>query len=526
MLQTLRQPVFIASAVIIVTLVILGASFPDLFKANAQGALDWTVRSFGWFYLISVFGFVLILFYLALSKYGSIKLGPPDSQPEFTFFSWVAMLLAAGFGVGLVFYGMAEPMKHFVTPPYGLAESRSTAAAELAIQYSFFDWGVHQWSTFAIVGLIIGYHQFRRNEPGLVSTVLKEPVSKLPGAKRIGNAVDVFAVVATVMGVATSVGLGVLQMNGGLEILYGIPKNTFVEFSILAVLAACYLLSVSSGLDKGIKILSNINLALAGLLMLFVFIVGPTRVIAETIVAGFGDYLQNFFVMSLKATPFDGSTWANDWTIFYWAWVIAWSPFVGTFVARISYGRTIREYVLGVLIMPPLLAILWIGVFGGAALHLELTQNAGLADAVDNNITSALFELFKLLPLTQIFSLLSILLIMIFLITSADSASYILAQMTHNGEADTPLFKRLTWGVLLAAITLTLIASGGLEGLQAAAILAALPFTFIIYAMVFVLFRELDRDRMKILRELQDLHGAPVAANQHEARKMSDAPGE
>lgn len=514
------QPVFLVSVTVILVLVLAGASFPAGFRASANTALSWVTGHFGWFYLASVFGFVVVLVYLAFSKYGEIRLGAPDSEPEFSFVSWVSMLLAAGFGVGLVFYGVAEPVTHYLKPPYSIIPGGADEAARLAIQYSFFNWGVSQWAAFSIVGLIIDFYQFRKNKPGLVSTVLEPVTRKMPGSAKLGSLFDVFAVVATVMGVATSLGLGVLQINSGLKFLFGIPEGVVWQAVILGAMVAAYMMSAASGLDKGIKVLSNINLGLALALMVYVLTVGPTLTILKTIVQGLGDYLQNFFVMSLRAEPFHGSDWGQSWTIFYWAWVIAWSPFVGTFVARISRGRTIREYVLGVLVMPPLLACLWIGVFGGAALHLELTQNVGLAAATVENITTALFKLFELMPFSTLLSVLGMALIFIFLITSVDSASYIVAQMTDRGSINPPLLKRLAWGGLIAAICLTLIATGGLRGLQAASVLSALPFTFLLYAMVWTLFRALAADRQASLEELYEKHDIPVGATVEEARTL------
>lgn len=517
------QRVFWISASIIVVLVAIGAAFPDQFGGGAEAALSAVIHVFGWFYLFSVFGFVIFLVALALSKYGKIRLGPQDSTPSYSFFSWVSMLLAAGFGVGLVFYGMAEPMFHYMEPPFGDREPETEAAARYAIQYSYFNWGVHQWAAFSVVGLIIAYFQFRKGQAGLVSSVLSSVTAKHPRARRYAPALDIFAVVATVMGVATSLGLGTLQLNGGLNAVFGIPENVLWQFLILLTMFMAYMASTWSGLDKGIKRLSNLNMVLCIGLMLYVLVTGPTLAILETITMGLGDYLQNFIGMSLRISPFDDNSWIGDWTVFYWAWVIAWSPFVGTFVARVSRGRTIREYVFGVLIMPPLLACLWIGVFGGAALNMELGGDIGLAATTQDNITVALFEMFELMPFSMLLSGVAMLLIFVFLVTSADSASYIVSQMTDSGSINPPLYKRITWGVLIAAICLTLIAAGGLNGLQSAAVLSALPFTFILYGMVTVLVQELRADRKAMLTALYRRHGeTPVGADPFEAELMAD----
>ncbi|KAE8439276.1 MULTISPECIES: BCCT family transporter [Halomonadaceae] len=518
------KSVFIASAVIIFGLVIVGASFPDAFGSAAETALTSITELFGWFYLFSVFGFVVFLIGLALSKYGKVRLGPQDSTPSYSFFSWISMLLAAGFGVGLVFYGMAEPMTHYINPPYGDVPAESEAAARYAIQYSYFNWGIHQWAAFSVVGLIIAYFQFRKGQAGLVSSVLSSVTAKHPRIRPYASWLDVFAVVATVMGVATSLGLGVLQMNGGLNAVFGLPENGLWQFAILFVMFCAYMASTWSGLDKGIKRLSNLNMALCIGLMLYVLFTGPTIAILETITLGIGDYLQNFIGMSLRISPYSDNQWASSWTIFYWAWVIAWSPFVGTFVARVSRGRTIKEYVFGVLFVPPLLACLWIGVFGGAALNLEMSgSDVGLAAATEANITVALFEMFDLMPFSGVLSVVAMLLIFIFLVTSADSASYIVAQMTDNGSINPPLYKRVAWGVLIAAICLTLIVAGGLSGLQSAAVLSALPFTFILYMMVIVLVRELRADRKAMLTQLYRRHGeTPVGADAFEAEQLGE----
>ncbi|WP_353979578.1 BCCT family transporter [Salinicola endophyticus] len=521
-----KQGVFIVSAVLIAAIVAIGAIFPNRFGDLANTALGATTHYFGWFYLISVFGFVIFLVVLAFSKYGKIRLGPQDSKPTYGFFSWVSMLLAAGFGVGLVFYGMAEPMTHYLNPPFGDVQGATPEAARYAIQYSFFNWGIHQWAAFSVVGLIIAYYQFRKCQAGMVSNVLSSVTAKRPKLRRLGPVLDIFAVVATVMGVATSIGLAVLQINGGLHSVFGVEENMSWQFIIMGAMFVCYMVSATSGLDKGIKNLSNLNLIICFALMFYILLTGPTVKILETITLGIGDYLQNFIGMSLRMSPYNGSDWAAGWTIFYWAWVIAWSPFVGTFVARISRGRTIKQYVFGVLIVPPLLACLWIGVFGGAAIQMELHSDAGLAQATADNITSALFRMFDLMPFSNVLSVVALCLIFIFLVTSADSATYIVSQMTDNGSLNPPLLKRVIWGVLIAAICLTLLSAGGesgLKGLQSAAVLSALPFTFILYGMISVMIKELRADRKAMLTALYRRHSeTPVGADAFEAEELAD----
>ncbi|WP_404407495.1 BCCT family transporter [Jeotgalibacillus malaysiensis] len=508
--KEVRKPlgrVFYISAAIIAALVLIGAFLPNQFAAGANAAFGFTTQSFGWLYLLAVFFFVIFLIFLALSRYGRVRLGEDDERPDYPFFTWIGMLFSAGFGVSLVFWGIAEPMSHFYTSPEAGVEPLTEEAARLSMAYSFFHWGISQWSTFAIVGLIIAYFQFRRKTNGLISTSLSPMIKEGKMKQPLNQTIDILAVIATVMGVATSLGLGILQINGGLNSVFDIPNNAFVQVMITLVLTALFLLSTTTGIDKGIKWLSNINLGAALVLMLFVFFVGPTIFILETFVLGLGDYITNFVRYSLRLQPYVEGTWVRDWTIFYWAWVIAWSPFVGAFIARVSRGRTIREFVVGVLIVPPAIAILWIAVFGGTALHLDLFQGTSIAEAVNNDVTSALFSTFDQLPFSTVLSVLSVLLILTFLITSADSATYIISSMTTSGGLNPPLVVRIVWGVLLGSISAVLLVASGLEGLQTASLVSALPFTIILIFMIITLFtllrKEFPRPKLKTAKQLK-----------------------
>ncbi|WP_226675472.1 BCCT family transporter [Rossellomorea aquimaris] len=493
--RTYLNKVFWVSAIIVSILVIFGASFPKLFAKGANAAFGFTTYSFGWFYLAAVFFFVLFLLFLMGSKYGKVRLGKDDERPQYPFFTWIGMLFSAGFGIGLVFWGIAEPMSHFFETPIPGVEAQTEEAARLAMGYAFFHWGVSQWSVFTIVGLIIAYFQFRKGENGLVSTSLSPMIGRRKGSSGIKDTIDILAVIATVMGVATSLGLGILQINGGLSSVFGLGSGTVTQLVIVLILLVLYLASSTTGLDKGIKWLSNLNLSLALILMLFVFIVGPTVFILNTFTLGIGDYISNFIRYSLRLTPYQGGTWVQDWTIFYWAWAIAWSPFVGAFIARVSRGRTIREFIVGVLVVPPLIALMWIAVFGGTALHLDLFNGTSIAEGVNKDVTSALFSTYGELPFTMVLSVLSILLIFTFLITSADSATYILSSMTTEGSLNPPMIVKIVWGVLIAAIAAVLLVSSGLEGLQTASLVSALPFTVILILMCVTLFRLLRKER-------------------------------
>ncbi|SET35430.1 choline/carnitine/betaine transport [Oceanobacillus limi] len=489
--HTYRNPVFYISAIIILLLVIIGAALPEQFGDVAEALFNITTRNFGWFYLLAVFVFVLFLITISISKYGKIRLGPPKSRPEYPFFTWVGMLFSAGFGSGLVFWGVAEPMSHFFITPFDGLEGQTEEAARIAMGYSFFHWGVSQWSVFAVVGLIIAYLQFRKDNNGLISTSIQPVVGK---NKSLGITIDSLAVIATVMGVATSLGLGIMQMNGGLKNVFNFPNTVWMQVAIAGVILVLYLLSSSTGLNRGIKWLSNVNLGLCIVLLLFVFITGPTVFILNSFVLGLGDYLTNFVEYSMRLTPYQGGTWVRDWTIFYWAWAIAWSPFVGAFVARVSRGRTIREFVMGVLIVPPVIACLWIAAFGGTALYSDLNNGTTIAEAVNADVAVALFETFGNLPLSNVMSLLAILLIFTFLVTSADSATYILGSMTSKGSLNPALYVKMIWGVLITAIAVVLLLAGGLNALQTASLISALPFTVILVLIVVSFMRMLKKD--------------------------------
>ncbi|MFD1849453.1 BCCT family transporter [Oceanobacillus bengalensis] len=486
-----HNPVFFVSTIIVGLLVIIGAVFPEGFGKVAQALFDFTTINFGWFYLLAVFVFIMVLLGLAIGKFGKLRLGPSNSRPEYSFFTWIGMLFSTGFGSGLVFWGVAEPMSHFFETPFPGLDAQTPEAARVAMGYAFFNWGISQWSVFAIVGLVIAYIQFRKDGKGLISTAIEPVVGKNRG---IANTIDSFAVIATVMGVATSLGLGIMQMNGGLTSIFNIPNTIWVQIIIAGVMLITYLSSSVTGLNKGMKWLSNINLSLCLLLLLFVFFAGPTVFILESFVLGIGDYLTNFVQYSLRMTPYGGGEWVHQWTIFYWAWAISWSPFVGAFIARVSRGRTIREFIFGVLVVPPAIACLWIAVFGGTSLFSDLNNGTQIAEAVNGDIAVALFETFGTLPLSTITSLLAILLIFTFLVTSADSATYILGSMTSKGSINPAMITKIIWGVLITAISVVLLLAGGLEALQTAALISALPFAVILLVMVAAILKLLKKD--------------------------------
>jgi len=484
--------VFIISLFIIVLFVLWGILFPSNLADTSASLLSVTTEKFGWFYLLTAFVILLLTIYLAFSKYGSIKLGKEEDEPEYSYLSWFAMLFSAGMGIGLVFWGVAEPLQHYINPPMGL-EGSTVESARIAMHYSYFHWGFHPWAIYTLIGLCLAYFNFRKGSKGLISSTFY-PLLKDKVNGPIGKTIDILAIIATAFGVATSLGLGALQVNGGLHAVFDVPNTVTIQIIIIAVVTVLYLISATTGLDKGIKILSNTNIAVAFGLMLFVLFVGPTSFIFDTFTTTLGGYLQNIIQMSLRLTPFAKGTWVGNWTLFYWAWWIAWAPFVGTFIARVSRGRTIKEFILGVLLVPSLVSFIWFAVFGGTALNLELFHNAGLAQAAEQDVTSALFVTLSHLPLGTIISLLATLLIITFFITSADSATFVLGMFSTDGNLNPKNKVKITWGLLQTSIAIILLLSGGLEGLQTMAIITALPFTVILLFMCVSFIRALQQE--------------------------------
>lgn len=490
-----KNPVFLVSSIVILILVVLGAMFNEPFGAVADRLYTFTTVKFGWFYLLTVFVLIVFLIGLAISKFGAIRLGGDEERPEYPFFTWIGMLFSAGFGVGLVFWGVAEPMSHYFTSPMSGVEGQSESAARVAMGYSFFHWGISQWAIFGMVGLVIGFLQFRKKKDGLVSTALEPLVGS---NKVLKTGIDSFAVIATVMGIATSLGMGVLQMSGGLEYVFNFKGSFTTQMVIIAILFVSYMLSASTGLSKGIAYLGNFNLGMAITLLVYFFFVGPKVFILESFTLAIGDYINNFISYSLRLQPYQGGSWVREWTIFYWAWTIAWSPFVGAFVARVSKGRTIREFIAGVMVIPPVFACMWIATLGGTALYSDLNNGTKIAEAVDADVTSAIFETLNHLPLTGLMSVLSIILIFTFLITSADSATYILASMTTRGSLFPPLMVKMIWGFLMSAIAAVLLYAGGLEALQSASLVSALPFTLFLILLMFSLAKLLSKEPITV----------------------------
>lgn len=489
----------VISAGVILLTVGWGIIAPASLGATFDSLLAVITTNFGWLYLWVVLGLVLLTGFLAFSRYGNLKLGAEDDEPEFSMVSWFAMLFAAGMGIGLVFWGAAEPISHFGEPPPGITP-RTPEAAHAAMRYSFFHWGLHPWAVYSVVALAIAFFSFRRNRPALVSSVMEGFSGAW--ASHLKVVVNILAVIATAFGVAASLGIGAMQINNGLNTVFGLEVSSVNQIVIIAVTTVLFLLSAVTGVDKGIKWLSNLNLSLAAVLMLLVLILGPTVGIIDTFTTTLGAYLSEFVRMSLRTTPFRDSSWVANWTVFYWAWWLSWSPFVGLFIARVSRGRTIREFIAGTVMVPTLLGFIWFSIFGGTALNLEIWHGHALSQIADADVSAVLFAMFDALPLGSLMSVIATVLVFVFFITSGDSATLVLGMMSTGGEENPSTRVKLTWGLLIAGSAGSLLLAGGVKAIQTATIVFALPFAVVVVLMAVSLVRAVREDwHMEELRE-------------------------
>ncbi len=492
MKSEINPRVFWGASAIIALLLATTIAMPGTADAAFKAAQSWAIDTFGWFYISAVAVFLVVVLALGFGPAGKLKFGPDDAEPDFPYLSWLAMLFAAGMGIGLMYFAVAEPIQHYISPPE--AESGTILAAREAMAITFHHYGVHAWAIYALVGMSLAYFTYRKGMP----LTLRSGLSPILG-KRIdgplGDAIDIFAVCGTVFGVSTSLGFGVSQMTAGLAYEYGLVDTTATKLVIIVVVMGAATLSVLSGADRGIRRLSELNLVLAILLMLFVMAVGPTLFLLRALVQNFGLYLDHFVIRTFTLYAYEPRAWMADWTLFYWAWWIAWSPFVGMFIARISRGRTIREFVIGVLFVPTAFTFLWMTVFGNTAISLDLGSAAGgIADAVQANLSTALFKFLEYLPAAGVTSTLAIVLVAVFFVTSADSGALVIDTLASGGSDDTPRWQRMYWCVLLGATAAMLLVAGGLGALQAATLLAALPFCFIMLLLAFGLIRQTNAD--------------------------------
>lgn len=501
-LGKIDKNIFWVSALICLFFVVWTLAAPENVSNAFTATLNFFIKNFGWSFMISVALFLTFCLCLAFSKYGQIKLGKDDEEPEYSTASWFAMLFSAGMGIGLVFWGIAEPMYHFAGPPFG--EPKTAEAAEVAMRYAFFHWGLHPWAIYAVVGLPLAYFQFRKGLPSLISSTFYPLLGEQGIRGPIGRAIDCLAVIVTLFGVATSLGLGTMQINSGLNFVYGMPNSTPVSILIIAAITVLFTISVVTGIKKGIKFLSNLNMVLAFIMMVFLLSVGPTRYILNLFSETIGQYLQNIVWMSFfldtqgDVAARTGYDWVGAWTVFYWAWWITWAPFVGAFIARISRGRTIKEFILGTLAAPALLSFIWFAIMGGTALNIDLFGAGGIADAVAKDVTSAFFITLNNFPLAQLASLLAMAMIVIFFITSADSATFVVGMMTSGGDMEPKTGLKVIWGIIEGAIAAMLLIVGGLKAVQTVALAIGFPFMVIMLFMMYAFMKGLNRENAVI----------------------------
>ncbi|MDR4508042.1 MAG: BCCT family transporter [Candidatus Brocadiaceae bacterium] len=490
----IHPTVFWVSAGLIIFFVAAGLLFTKQTQATSDTVQGFIAEKFGWVLVLLVDMFLGFAIFLLFSKYGKIRIGGPSAKPEFTCLGWFSMLFSAGMGIGLLFYSVAEPILHYGTPPLGVGNT--VESAKLSMDITFFHWGLHAWGIYALVGLALAFFAYNRGLPLTIRSVFHPLIGERVHG-HWGNLIDIIAVVATLFGLATSLGLGAQQINAGLSHLFNVSQNANLQIVIIAIVTSFATISVVLGIDKGIRRLSEFNMVVALVLMLFMLFLGPTLFLCEAIIQNIGSYLQRIIELSTRTEAYQKTNWQHGWTIFYWAWWIAWSPFVGMFIARVSKGRTIQEFLLGVLLVPTLLAFIWITIFGGTALHEELFGGSGISDAVRHNVATALFVLLDRFPLTLITSLLGILVIVTFFVTSSDSGSLVIDIITAGGNTHPPVKQRIFWAVMEGVVASVLLIGGGLKALQAASIVTGLPFAFVLLFMCYCLFKGLHDAKKK-----------------------------
>lgn len=487
----IHGPVFWPSVILITALIvgtiIAGDAAESAFNAARVGITEWA----SWLFVIGVNVFIGFSLYFAFSKFGSIRLGGQDSEPEFSTMAWFAMLFSAGMGIGLMFFAVAEPMWHLLYPPH--AEPGSTGAVRDAMGVTFLHWGLHAWAVYAIVGLALAFFAFNRKLPLSFRSVFYPLLGERINGW-MGDVIDILAVLATLFGLATSLGLGASQAGAGMEYVFGFENTVALQVIIIVIVTAIAVVSVVLGIDKGVKVLSEFNIRIAALFLLFILVVGPTLYILGNFVQSTGHYLQNFASYATWTQAFEEGSFMTDWTVFYWAWWISWSPYVGMFIARISKGRTVKQFVLGVLIVPTMVTFLWMSGFGGSALYLETGGIAEIAAAVEADQTTSLFILLDQFPFSIVMSVLAIILILSFFVTSSDSGSLVIDGLTSGGKMHSPVGQRVFWASTEGAVAAILLVGGGLGALQAGAISTGLPFVLVLLFMCYSLHQGMSRE--------------------------------
>lgn len=517
--RRMSPPVFIGSALCVIVFCLFGGIYTATASDAFSSLQQFISRSFGWYYALIVTAFVVFAFWLMISPYGRLRLGPPDSRPEFRYPAWFAMLFSAGMGTGLVFWGVAEPLYHYSNPLF--AQGDTPEAAVEAMRYSFFHWGLHPWAIYILFGASIAYFHFRHELPLAPRSILHPLIGRhIQGP--IGHGVDILCTVGTLLGVSTSLGLGAMQINSGLTYFMDVPLQTNVQVTIIALITLVATISVVSGIKAGIRRLSLLNLGLAFLLMLFVFLAGQTVYVLDTFVGSLGAYLQKLPVMSLWVEFTKNTQWQTDWTMFYWGWWISWSPFVGVFVARISRGRTIREFVLSVMLVPTLVTFAWLSVFGGSALHIELFGNGALDKVVQQDVALSLHALLDELPLARMSMILATAVVVIFFITSSDSGSLVDDMVTSGGHPDPPRAQRVFWAVSEGSVAAILLVVGGLQAIQNASISLGFFMSFLLIAICLSLYRALRSEYRMTSGGIESTF--LILPWSHEAREPTQAP--
>jgi choline/glycine/proline betaine transport protein len=493
---TILKPVFIPSVIFIIALVSFAILSPQIANEIFTNVRNFVADKFGWLYMLGVGIFTLFTLFLAISPFGKFRLGPDQSKPTYSNLSWFAMLFSAGMGIGLMFWSVAEPVMHYVSPPVGTAQSIDSA--KMAMNILFFHWGLHAWAIYAIVGLVLAYFSFRHGLPLSIRSALYPLIGdKIYG--KIGHSVDTIAVLGTVFGVATSLGFGVLQINSGLNYLFEIPVGITTQIILIALITAIATISVVLGLDGGIKRLSELNLYLAGFLLLFIFLAGPTFFLLNTLIQNIGSYLSNIVFMTFNQYSYDTtSSWMSSWTLFYWAWWIAWAPFVGMFIARVSRGRTIREFIIGVLFVPVGFTFIWMTVFGNSALYSIMNEGFTLlSTAVSADVSTALFKFLQHFPFSSFVSVIAIVLVVTFFVTSSDSGSLVVDTIASGGRVNNPVWQRIFWAVSQGVVAIALLLAGGLQALQSASIIMALPFVFVMLIACWGMYKALSLESIR-----------------------------
>ena len=503
--------VFWVSAAVALAFILWGVIASASFGAVTQGIFDWVVSNLGWFYLLAGNFFLIFVVFLALSRYGKFRLGKEGERPEFSTFAWFAMLFQAGMGPALIFWGVAEPLSHYNAPPFGLANPGSTEAAQVAMQYSYFHWTLHPWAMYAVVGLAVGYFSFRRDEPGLISPVFRPLLGdRVDGP--VGKTIDVLSVLAVLFGVAVSLGSAGLQLTSGLGQTFGLPTGITVQLLVIGITTVAFMISASTAIEKGINWLSQISMYVAAVLLVFFLVMGPTAVQLGALTQGIGDYMGALVPMSMRLESFNpDNTWLGSWTVFYWSWWIAWCPYVGLFIARISRGRTIRQFVMGTVIGPSVVTFVWIAVFGGSALNLARTQGGGIAERVTADPASGMFVFLNQYPLALPMSILTLVVLWIFFVAGADAGTVVLGSMSTGGPKEPKRWIKLAWGAAMAAIAGILLVAGGLGALQSASVLFGVPFAFIMVAMCIAIFLHLRSEARAAREDQEDVQITPRA---------------